>query len=67
VALSDGRTVVADDAYLRDSILLPARDVVAGYKPIMPDFSTILDAGQVEALVAWLHGTDTDREKGATP
>ncbi len=32
VHLADGRTVTADEAYLRDSILLPGRDVVAGYR-----------------------------------
>ena len=32
VHLSDGRTVTADDAYLRDSILQPARDIVDGYR-----------------------------------
>ena len=38
VALSDGRFVEANDAYIRDSILQPKRGVVAGYKPIMPSF-----------------------------
>lgn len=54
VALADGRVVVADDAYLRDSILLPGRDIVAGYEPVMPDFSNILNSGEVTALVAYL-------------
>ena len=41
---SAGRpTLVADEAYLRDSILLPKRDVVAGYEPIMPSFQGQLD------------------------
>ncbi len=54
VPLTDGRIVTADDAYLRDSIMLPARDVVAGYEPIMPEFSEILATGEVTALVAYL-------------
>ena len=29
--LSDGRQVKADDAYIRDSILQPKRDIIAGY------------------------------------
>ena len=36
VHLQDGRTVVADEHYIRDSILLPQKDVVAGYEPVMP-------------------------------
>ncbi len=54
VHLEDGRSVVADEAYLRDSILLPAKDVVAGYKPIMPSFQGQLDEGELASLVAFL-------------
>jgi cytochrome c oxidase subunit 2 len=38
VQLSDGRTVRADESYLRESILVPDAKVVAGYRPIMPPF-----------------------------
>jgi cytochrome c oxidase subunit 2 len=38
VHLADGRVVVADEAYLRRSILEPAADVVQGWQPIMPTF-----------------------------
>ena len=37
--LADGRTVTADEAYLRDCILLPDKTPVAGFPPIMPNFS----------------------------
>lgn len=30
--------VMADDRYIRDSILMPKSEVVAGYQPIMPSF-----------------------------
>jgi len=36
VALADGSFVEADDQYLRDSILEPTKQVVAGYSPVMP-------------------------------
>ncbi len=62
VALKDGRVVTADDAYLRDSILLPNRDIVAGYDPIMPAFADILEPGEVTALVAWLNHLGTTGE-----
>ena len=62
VNLADGRVVTADEAYLRDSILQPRRDVVAGYEPIMPaDFAQILSEGEIAALVAYI------RELGAAP
>ncbi len=54
VRLEDGRSVAADEDYLRMSILKPRQDVVAGFQPIMPDFSTRLDDPQVTALVAYL-------------
>jgi cytochrome c oxidase subunit 2 len=54
VHLADGRTLQADEAYLRDSILLPKRDVVAGYEPIMPSFQGQLDESQLSALVTYL-------------
>jgi cytochrome c oxidase subunit II len=43
VLLTDGRTVIADEAYLRKSILEPAADVVEPWRPIMPTFK-----GQLE-------------------
>lgn len=54
VHLSDGRTVQADEGYLRDSILLPKRDVVAGYEPIMPSFQGQLSEGELNALITYL-------------
>jgi len=54
VHLEDGRTVVADEGYLRDSILLPKKDVVAGYAPIMPSFQGQLDEGELAALITYL-------------
>jgi cytochrome c oxidase subunit 2 len=38
VRLADGRSVKADESYLRESILVPDAKVVAGYRPIMPPF-----------------------------
>jgi cytochrome c oxidase subunit 2 len=61
VQLSDGRTVIADDAYLRDSILQPKRDIAAGYEPIMPSYAGILEEGEVQSLVAYI------RAQSATP
>lgn len=54
VQLADGRTVVADEAYLRDSILLPRKDVVAGFQPIMPSFRGIVGDDEMVKLMAYL-------------
>lgn len=54
VQLIDGRTRTADDSYIRDSILQPKRDVVAGYEPIMPSFAGVLDEGEIQSLTAYI-------------
>jgi cytochrome c oxidase subunit 2 len=38
VHLRDGTTVIADDNYLRESILYPQAKIVQGWEPIMPTF-----------------------------
>jgi cytochrome c oxidase subunit 2 len=44
VQLADGTSVIADERYIHDSVMLPRRQVVAGYEPIMPSFAgTITD------------------------
>ncbi|TPI74585.1 cytochrome c oxidase subunit II [Mesorhizobium sp. B2-8-9] len=54
VALSDRQTVVADEVYLRDSILQPAKQVAAGYDAIMPSFDGLIDESELQMLVAYL-------------
>lgn len=60
VHLSDGRTLRADAAYLRDSILLPRRDIVAGYEPIMPSFEGLVGEGEMQRLVAYIQSLRPD-------
>jgi cytochrome c oxidase subunit 2 len=62
VPLADGREVKADDAYLRDSILQPKRDIVAGYAAIMPDYANVLDDGEVQSLTAYIRSLATSTE-----
>ncbi|HEX7637361.1 MAG TPA: cytochrome c oxidase subunit II [Burkholderiaceae bacterium] len=57
VHLQDGRTVLADDNYLRDSILVPTKDVVAGFAPIMPSFAGQVGEEDVQALIAYIAST----------
>lgn len=54
VALRDGRTVVADDQYVRDSVLDPNRDVAAGFKPVMPSFAGQVSEQELLELVAYV-------------
>jgi cytochrome c oxidase subunit 2 len=54
VHLADGSTVIADENYLRDSILLPKKQVVAGFDPVMPSFQGQLDEDDLTALIAYI-------------
>lgn len=54
VLLDDGRTLPADDNYVRESILQPGAKVVAGFKPIMPAFQGIISEEQLLSLVAYV-------------
>lgn len=63
VHLKNGRRVVADEAYLRESILYPEEKIVQGWEPLMPTFK-----GQVseEDLIKLLSFIKT-LEPGHTP
>ena len=54
VPLSDGTFVRADDQYIRDSILLPASQIVAGYQPVMPTFEGRVNEEQLLELVDYI-------------
>jgi cytochrome c oxidase subunit 2 len=54
VTLDDGRTVVADENYIRESILNPSAKVVSGFKPVMPVFQGLVNEEQLSALVAYV-------------
>lgn len=65
VALSDGRQVVVDEAYLRESIVAPAAKVVAGYVNLMPSYKGQLTTAQIDALVHHLAGLRDPRQAPA--
>ncbi|HEY3939535.1 MAG TPA: cytochrome c oxidase subunit II [Bryobacteraceae bacterium] len=55
VLLNDGRTVIADDAYLRESILDPNAKVAAGFQEnVMPNFTGQLSEENVIQLIAFI-------------
>ena len=54
VALVDGRTVVADESYVRESILSPATKVVQGYQPIMPTFKDQISEEEIVQLIRYI-------------
>jgi cytochrome c oxidase subunit 2 len=53
VYLRDGRSVIADDDYLRESILHPGAKIVAGFEDIMPTFRGQVSEEEIIELIAY--------------
>jgi cytochrome c oxidase subunit II len=54
VELEGGGTVIADDAYIRESIMNPQAKIVAGFQPIMPTFQGQVTEEQLLQLIAYI-------------
>lgn len=62
VPLSDGTTVIADDRYLRDSILLPGTQIVASFAPVMPSFAGQISEEDLIKLVAYIKSLAPEKQ-----
>ncbi|MEX2026683.1 MAG: cytochrome c oxidase subunit II [Pirellulaceae bacterium] len=72
VKMADGSTVVADETYLRQSIVQPQARTVASYQPIMPSFAVNFETDEegLLDLIAYLKAMNEDgsiRTEGAAP
>jgi cytochrome c oxidase subunit 2 len=54
VLLDGGTTVVADEDYVRESILEPQAKIVAGFQPVMPTFKGRLKDQEITAIIEYL-------------
>jgi cytochrome c oxidase subunit 2 len=54
VKLSGGRTVVADENYIRESIVDPRAKLVDGYEPVMPSYEGQITAEELTELLAYV-------------
>jgi cytochrome c oxidase subunit 2 len=54
VPLETGEVVLADERYVRDSILLPRSQVVAGYAPVMPTFEGHISEDELLQVIAYI-------------
>jgi cytochrome c oxidase subunit 2 len=54
VKLSDGKSVMVDENYIRESILQPQAKIVAGFGPIMPTFQGMLREREINALIQFI-------------
>jgi cytochrome c oxidase subunit II len=60
VPLASGEIVTADDQYLRDSILLPGKQISAGYENIMPSFTGHISEAEIMKIIAYLKATSQE-------
>lgn len=71
VPLEGGRSAMADETYLRESIVNPDAKIVAGYQPIMPSFAGQIDEEGLIRMIAFLKalgpGQTPPRIEGAPP
>jgi cytochrome c oxidase subunit II len=67
VPLQSGAVVTADEGYIRDSILLPQKDVVAGYAPVMPPFQGRVSEEELMQIIAYIRslGAETPESRKA--
>jgi len=63
VKLRDGSEIIADENYLRESILNPSAKVVAGYQPTMPSYGGLLNEERVHLLIAYLKSLSKSEER----
>ena len=54
MTLQDGRTLVADESYIRESIVAPNAKLVTGFQPIMPTFQGLISEEGLLQLVAYI-------------
>lgn len=54
VPLQGGRSVTADETYIRESVLNPQAKLVAGYQPIMPTFKGLISDDGLMQILAYL-------------
>lgn len=51
---ADGSKLIADEAYVRDSIMNSTAKVVKGFAPAMPPYATVIQEEQLDQLVAYV-------------
>lgn len=54
VLMTDGSRVVADENYVRESILDPRAKVVNGFQPVMPTYQGVIKDRHIDAIIEYL-------------
>ncbi|HEY6250487.1 MAG TPA: cytochrome c oxidase subunit II [Candidatus Angelobacter sp.] len=54
VRMQDNRVVIADENYIRESILNPNAKIVSGFQPIMPTFQGVINEEGMLQIIAYI-------------
>jgi len=65
--VQSGEVVVADDKYIRDSILLPGKQISAGYDNLMPSFTGHISEAEIMQIIAYLKSIGEQPAKQTGP
>ena len=66
VQLESGETVIADESYVRESILTPRAKVAAGFRPVMPTFAGQVNEEQLLQIIAYIKSLGGTERRPAT-
>jgi len=64
VVLHDGQTAIADETYIRESILNPAAKIVTGYQPIMPTYRGQVNEEELIQLIRYIQAMKPEAGHG---
>jgi len=53
-AMQDGTTLIADENYVRESIVEPQAKIVAGYDPVMPTYKGKFKDKEITAIIEFI-------------
>jgi cytochrome c oxidase subunit 2 len=63
ITLADGKSVVADEAYIRESILYPQAKIHKGFGPVMPSYLGSMKERDINALILYIKSISSDVPK----
>ena len=66
VTLDNGTKVVADESYLRESILTSQAKIVAGYQQLMPTFQGLVNENDVASLIEYIKSMQQGAARAAS-
>ena len=61
VKLQSGESIVADEAYVRESMLSPSAKITSGYQPIMPTFQGLVTEEQVLQIIEYVKSLNASK------